>query len=759
MSDDKQPNEPSSGQYGSGYSPYGGYQNYGGGYYYGYGYGGYGGEDAKPQRSLKDYLLIFRERIWYFIVTFFVIVTGTLLYTYNATEIFTSASTVRILRDGPRILGTQDIDRSSAVASAEDLNTQIRIMESGAVVSLVAGRLSDEERERFLAPYGDGFLTGPVSVEQVLSRNRRVSPVRMSMMVHIVYSHPDPDVAAMIANYFADEYINYNLRQNIDTSMRAVEDLRIRADQQRAKVEEIRARMVEFRERTGRTSLNPEENIERAELQRLQQINTEDRRTLDMVENQRETLEEYLDEGRPLTELPFLVEQSRISQLLDQRSNQRIAIETLRERYRDGHPRMIESLRAYEKTQEELDEAIATAIEKVRVGYRQAQQNFDVSTRRLAEKEAEILELNRLAVQYQSLQDELEVNNSLYQAMMLRLQSEMQQVALHGPNARIIDNAGPAISPSSPNHFRNMAVGIFGGIIAGLGLVFVTAFLDDRIKSAFDIESAVGLPLIGIIPRIKKLNSPEKAQAVANNSEKRVTEAFRAIHSALKINDLSKRAKVFLVTSTSPSEGKSFVTSNLALTFAIHGEKTMILDADLRMPNISKSLGIDEKNGLCQIFEDNMPLEQVVREELYPNLDVLTAGGKAKNPTQIFNNPRFEQLIAELGERYDRLLLDTPPVAAVSDALTLLPLCDGVLYVIKFNAVKKRTAKANLRRIIDSNAPVFGAVLNQISLSVASYYYSHYYDKKYESYYHQGDDGEALANKTVKAESAAEPKA
>ncbi|WP_309385437.1 GumC family protein [Cerasicoccus frondis] len=748
--DKRNASSESAGSYG-GYQGYGSYGNYGGGgYYYGYGYNnpGYGGADQGPSRSLKDYLVILRERIWYLVVTFFIIFTATLLYTFNVTEEYRSTATVQVLRDDPKILDDNTDILDNQIRGVEDFQTQVGILQSGSLISAVADRIKDEDRVIFMAPYKDQFsLSGPLTLEEVLAKNLSVSPLRMTWIIAVSYMHPDATMASKVANYFADEYINYNVKLNIETSMRAVEDLRNRADHQREKVEEIREEINEYQKKFKRLSFTPEEyaGFEAQELLSLKSAVIEDERILSLAERHWQLVQEYMESGSPLWDIPFIADMPRISDLLSQLSQQNITVATLKKRYREKHPSMIEAMRAIEETEKELSKAVSSAIEKTRISYEQAKKTYESSSKRLAAKELDMMDLGEIAVKYNSMLDDLEVNNALYQAMMSRYQTEMAQVALVTANARIIDKAAPSSKPAKPNILMNLAIGMFGGIFCGAGLVFLIALLDDRIKSAYDIENAVGLPLIGIVPRIKRLNSPEKAQAVASNAERRVTEAFRAIHSALKLNEASKKAKIILTTSTSPSEGKSFVSTNLAITFAIHGERVLILDGDLRMPNVGKSLNIEDRTeGVVKYFAGDCTLDEAIISELYPNLDVMPAGIKAKNPTQILNSPDFEELLATLSERYDRIFIDTPPIAVVSDVLTVLPFADGIIYVIKFNAVKRKTAKSNLRRIIESNTPVFGAVLNQISVNVASYYYANYYDKSYSGYYGHDEEGDAI---------------
>ena len=729
--------DPNSGGYGYGGYGYGSY-GYGGNYG-----GGYGDSGGGPQRSFNDYILMFRERIWYLIVAFFIIFSGSILYTFNKTKVYTAAATVQLLRDDVTALGnTVDLSQNQ-IHSAEDLNTQISVLESAAIIRGVEMRLQDEMRQRFMAPYADALsLSGPLTPIEVLGKNRKIVPRRMSLMINVVYSHPDPDIAAHVANLFAMEFIDYNLKRNIDITMKAVEDLRLRLDQQKIKVEELERKLADYREQKNAVSLADQENIAVQQLATLNEIKLSNKNAYDNLDTKRKLIENYKREGKNLWELSFIAEQERVASLLGEISSARINISSLSKRYREKHPIMIQQIQTLQEAELELASAVANAVDKIYASNLEAEANFELASRRLAEKERELIELSKTRVEYNSLLRDFEVQQNFFQVLNSRMTTELTQVNLKNPNAEILDEALPPSidNPSSPNVAMNLAAGFFGGIAVGTALVFAVAFLDDRIKSAFDIEGTIGLPMLGVVPRIKKLDSNTKAQAVASNVDRHVTETFRSIHSALKLSEESKNAKIILTTSTVPGEGKSFVSSNMALTFANHGDKTLLLDADLRLPNVARSMQLDNDRGVLDHMEHNADLDDVIIKEVYPNLDVLTTGGKSKNPTQILNSAHFESMLAELRDRYDRIVVDTPPLAAVSDALNLLSLVDGVIYVIKFNTVKRKTAVVNVRRLWESNTPVFGAVLNNITSSVSSYYYSHYSDKTYQEYYVHNDD-------------------
>ncbi|NRA26913.1 MAG: polysaccharide biosynthesis tyrosine autokinase [Opitutales bacterium] len=728
--------------YGYGYAQYGAQGP-------GYGYGGYGAGEKTPHRSIKDYLVMFRERIWYFIVTFALVLSSSILYTYNATPIYESIATVEILRDDPNALGNQAIDLDiNEIRSAEDLNTQVGLLESIAIIEKVEQRMTPDERQRFLGPYQNSFMSGPVTPLSVLGDNREVTPFRLSLMVGISYRHPDQDMAARVANLFAEEFISYNLSRSIDTSMKAVEDLKVKAAQQRSEVERLRRELADFRERYNSVSLDSEENIAIQELVRINDLVVSAKSDYDRALTLWEQIQEYQKESQDLWEVTFIAQNQRVAELLSIVSANKIEISTLAKRYRDKNPKMIAAREALRESEVELDRALETAVREAFSAYEQTQNNYESAQQRLQAQETELIELSKLKVEYESLESDLRVQELFYQDLVARYSQESTQVNIKNPNARIVDRARPPVSPSSPKPLLNIALGLVGGGAAGLGLVFLLAFLDDKVKTAFDIEAVVGVPLVGIVPRIKRLDASEKPQAAAGNHDRHVTEAFRSIHSTLRLNEDSRDAQVIITTSTVPSEGKSFCSTNLALTYATHGEKVLLLDGDLRLPNVAKSLEMEVSHGIVTHFEQGDDLDKCIVKELYPNLDVLPAGAKAKNPTQILNSPRIEELFTDLRKQYTKIIVDTPPLAAVSDTLNLLGHADGLIYVIKFNTVKRRSAKMNVRRLLDSNTPVFGAILNNIGLNISSYYYSHYYDSAYSDYYVKIDEdqrGEILA--------------
>jgi succinoglycan biosynthesis transport protein ExoP len=715
------------GGYGRGYNPYSNGE-------YGYPYGEPGGSH-QARRSLEDYLLILRERIWYIVVVFLVVFSSSLVFTLSDTSIYQSVATVQILRRDPTIMQVQQM-MDNEIRSTEDLNTQIKIIESGTLVKRVADRIKGDDLRAFLTPY-EKTSADAAFVADLIAKNRKVISPRLNLVVGIAYQHPDRFVAAKVANLFVDEYLNHIQLTRTTFQNKAVEDLQLSADTQRKKVDQIAQKLQNYKEKNKTVSLDQRKDIVSDS---LKAINLEVQRAqlvLQTAEVRVNQVKEHRASGADLTGLVFVASQPVIAQLTQQLAAQKILIARLTERYRDLHPEMIAAKNTYAQAQRELERAINSVCDQIETDYQSALRNFQQRQLELDKVKKESLELDRIAVEYTQIEREFRTEDQILQSIAARARETSMTSNIEIHNARVVDQATPSPEnkPISPNVPLNLGLGVGAGLLLGLAFAFFVASVDDRVKSSYDIESVVGLPLIGIIPQLRPMESADKAQVVANNADRQVAEAFLTLHSSLRLKDESKNAKCILITSTIPGEGKSFTTTNLALTFAAHGERVVIVDCDLRKPNIHKSFRVENLSGVIDVCAGTATIEDVVVRNVQPNVDVIPAGGRAKNPTQILNSKGFEVMISDLRKTYDRVFVDTPPLAAVSDALIILPLVDGSIFTIFFNKVRRKAAQFSAKKLSEANVPNFGAVLNGLNLAVSGYYYAHYYDKSYKDYY------------------------
>ena len=748
MDPSKPPREPRH-HYGVGSSQYGYAANYGAPAPDGYGgYGGYGGypgySETTVQRSLQDYLLILRERIWYIVAAFLVVFAGAAVYTYTLTPVYQSSSTVEIFRRNPTVMQVQQV-MDSEVRSVEDINTQVNILKSTAIMQRVADKLTGDDLQRFLAPYEKKDRPTP-SVLRILELNREIIPQRLSLIVSLQYRHPNPEIAAKVANLFADEYITYSAHVRVDESLKAVVELEQRATEQRKKVDDIARALQAYREKNNLVSLDQRKDISTETLKELNLRVAQGASTLQEAETRWKQILDARQRGADLLTLSAIASDPTVTDLQRQAAAAKIAVTQLSERYRPKHPKMIEAVNALSEVQKQLGRAVDTAAAQVEANYQAALQNYAQARAALAAQETSSLSVDRLGVEYSNMERDYSVNEKILENTLSRMRETSMSSTVETQNSRLVDRAVPGLKPVSPNYLLNLGIGAIGGLGFGLALAFFVAYADDRVKSAYDIEAVVGLPLLAIVPKFKKPGAAGDDRTGAPfvpPDEPEIAEAFSTLYSSLRLKDESKKAQCIVITSTVPGEGKSFITRNLALTFASHGERVLLVDCDLRRPVVHRAFHVENLKGVIDICTSDTSLDDVIIRSVQPNLDVLPSGGRSKNPAQNLTSKNFEVMLAELRKRYDRIFIDTPPVALVSDAFVILPLADGSIYSIYFNKVRRKAAQFCVQRLTEISVPHFGAVLNGLDQNIGGYYYQHYYDKSYKQYYvTANDDGE-----------------
>jgi capsular exopolysaccharide synthesis family protein len=696
--------------------------------------------EGPMQRTFRDYLTILRERLWYVIIVFLVAVIASVAYVLSSTKQYTAVASIEILSQDAVVMKVQEV-RSGDLRRPEDLNTQVSILESGAIIQKVAASLSPSDTKALMAPYqkgGDDDLTTP---EEVLYHSRKVIPIRLTRVLQVAFTHPDPEIAARIANQFVEEYMKYNVRWRVDESMRAVEDLKVRADEQAKKVQDLGNALQEYRESHNMISLDQRKDIVTEKLKALNTFLTDSTTKMNIAEVQLNQVVECQKNGGNLAELPFIASLPHIQELEHQIDSQNVVVADLRQRYRDEHPKMLSALQSLSQSKAELAQALVAAAETIRNGYETAKNDVAQAKNELSAQETEALKLDRLSVDYGTQQNELNVNQELLSSLISRMRETSMDATIEEHNARVLDAASSPRKYSSPNVALDLAGGSVVGLALGLSLAFIIAFIDDRVKTSYQIEFVIGLPLVGIIPRTKKMDTQKRAQLIHNYSDPLASEAFRTIHSNIRLKPESKDAKVILLTSTQSGEGKSFITSNLAQVFAEHGERTIVVDCDLRKPAVHKLYDVNNAKGVIDYCSAGAPLESLIIKDTIPSVDLLPTGGRASNPTYILNSAAFPQMIAELRKRYDRIFIDSPPLAPVSDAMIIIPHVDGVLFTIRFNHVRCRGAKFCVSRIKETSIPCFGAILNGLDLALGEYYYAEYYDKAYRGYAEESAGG------------------
>jgi succinoglycan biosynthesis transport protein ExoP len=316
---------------------------------------------------------------------------------------------------------------------------------------------------------------------------------------------------------------------------------------------------------------------------------------------------------------------------------------------------------------------------------------------------------------------------------------------------RIVDPAKPPLKPIKPRIMITLFLGVFGGFATAIGLAFFVNYLDDSIKSQDDVETYLRLPFLGYVPNIKTNSLVERDLQAHLHPRSTAAEGFRTIRAAISLMPKADKFRLLSVTSTIPSEGKSLVAANLAVVTAQTGLKTVLVDADLRRPSVHKAFQLHSPIGLSSyLTEEVNSVEEFAHSTEVPNLDVVCCGAIPSTPSELIGSKRMMQFLQELRNRYDRVILDCPPVSAVSDPLVLAARSDGVVFIKKFNKIRREHARRTEQRLQDSGIYILGVVLNDIDFEGKdSYYYSYYYyqNRYYASHYKSSEESAGKAKK------------
>jgi capsular exopolysaccharide synthesis family protein len=679
-----------------------------------------------------------RERYWWVLLASLVFLTLSLLKTYNTVPEYQATGRLRVFRLAPTINGgSSAADDNFKIVSNDDFFTAVEEMRSANIIESVSKRLTTDERKQILEPYQAGnIFSGPLTEQEVFAKQRGINPQRQTLVINVAFTHPNRDLSRQVARLFCEAIKKNSEDGRLMMTNPLVEKARIEIETLEDKVRRLFEQKNDLIKNQKLLSIAKDTNTLTAERSVLVKDREETRKQIDENEILVLVIASYEQEGRSLGDIPQIRADTDVAATLTALSASKIRMSQMTEKYTDQHPTLVAEREALNQVDRQLKEAVVQAVKSRRASLENAKARHEAILRNLVAKEEEISKLQAANVELERVDKDIRASEEFLGRMKLSYEDAKLRSSTSGTSTSISILDAPSVSdrPINKNYYYGALIGFGSGLLFGIVLVVVLGALDERIKSAADIEGSLGLPLIGTIPMVARASGPDRALLARQESDRIATEAVRSIYSALKVNPAVSKARVFLLTSTRPSEGKTFVATNLAMIFAQHAERVLIIDADLRLPNVGPSLGFTADAGLSKWFNGEIPLDEAIIREVAPGLDVLPVGLSCKNPTQVINHPKFLAMIDGLRERYDRIFIDSPPLGAVSDSLHLLPKVDGVLYVVRYNTVNLRHATSCLARLREAQAPLLGVILNAMSLRMASAY-TDSYDSSYRKYY------------------------
>jgi capsular exopolysaccharide synthesis family protein len=541
-------------------------------------------------------------------------------------------------------------------------------------------------------------------------------------------------MAAAMANSIADNYIQQSLTYRFTASKDASDWLQDQLTEQRAQVEASELALQRYRENNDAISVEDRQNIV---VQKLADLNTAVTRAK-TERLQKEATYRQLEAGGQnpslLDTFPAILSNTFIQQQKSELAALQRQQVQLGERLGDRHPDMVKMRSAIQNAQAELQTEIAKVVQAVRTDYEAALAQENSLTAALNQQKAEALAMNRKAIEYTVLEREVESGRQIYQSLMQRAKETSVAGELKSSNIRIVDRAEVPRYPASPRVLLSLVLALFGGLFLACGATFFFEYLDSRIKTPEEIETHLGLPAIGLIPALGK--AWHKGEPlISNGVPPNFAEAFRALRTNVLFSAAEKGCRVIVVTSSGPREGKTIVASNLAIGFAYSGQRVLLADGDLRRPRVHEVVAQEPEPGLSNAIVGDAKVSDAVRRTDVQGLWVLTAGRIPPNAAELLGSRRFKDLLASIRTQFDWVIIDSPPVMAVTDPNILASMADGVVFVIGAEMTSYRIARRAVEQLTRARAVFSGGVLNRAQIERHGYYYSQYYRPEYADYY------------------------
>jgi capsular exopolysaccharide synthesis family protein len=713
--------------------------------------------DTLPEVHVLDRLAVVFRHLRLIGAVFAVVVAIAMLESYSATPMYRTQA--RIVIQDERSASVANLNASEPAYWQDPepyFNTQYRILQSRGLARRVVPHLPP-------APVPQpGTLARVLSLpRQALARLRKpaappateapapdesaaelaavgtflggveIVPVKGTRLVEIGYASPDPQYAAVAANTLAREYVQQNLDLKLANTTNTITWLGEELAKQRQKVEAAERAMAEYQEGQNAMSLDNRQNIVIARLNSLNDAVTKAKTVRLQKEAAYRQLGNVKGDSANADTFPAVAQNPTIQEIKQQLANLNSEKAKLSQRYGANHPQMAEITKQIDSTTARLRAETSKVLESMANDYRSAvaeEQNLSAS---LEEQKRHAIDLNRKNITYSILQREAESERQVYNAL-LQQEKELRVVSnSRANNVQLMDEAEVPGAPYTPNHSRDWLMALVLGLALGVAVAYTVEYLDDTVKLPDDVTRRLKLPLLGLVPVVG-----DKLPVLTSTVPHEFGEAFRSLRTSLVFTNGSPGNRTIAVTSTQPLEGKTTTACNLAVALALGGARVMLIDADMRRPGLHRTMSLPNEVGLSHVLTGQARVRDAVQRTSESNLFVMTAGRVPPNPSELLSSQRMRQLIGNLeAGPFEWVIIDTPPVLAVSDAVILAPYMSGLVFVIGAEMTRRTHAERAIQTVQGGKSTIIGAVLNRVDLSRNKYYYSRYYGYHYKSYY------------------------
>jgi polysaccharide biosynthesis transport protein len=658
---------------------------------------------------------------------------------------YTASSTIEISREADKVTDLQGVEREAGIADQEFYQTQYGLLESRALSERVARQLKLMDSQSFFEMFdfksddpafqlangrypASGRANRQRVAGEILRKHLSISPTRMSRLVEIKFTSPDPAFSARVANTWSENFIQTNLERKVQATSYGRNLLQKQLGQLKQRLDESQRQLVNYASSAQIINLpaqsgNGESSSERSIV--VDDLAAFNAALAQATASRIETQARYQQNGRAGASAEAL-SNSAINSLRQRRAELAAEYRRLMTQFEPGYP----AAQAIQAQITQLDRSIASEEGRVTssllADYRRTQEQEKELQAKVEQLKGDYLDLRRRSIQYNIYQQEVDTNQALYDGLLQRFKEIGVAGGVGVNNISVVDPAQAPKVPSSPKLLSNLVIAILAGLGIGVVLAFGLEQIDESITDPAEAKRELGLPLLGSIPKVE-----EEPKDMLLNRKSDLIDAYLTVQTNLAFSTEHGVPRSFSVTSTRPTEGKSTTCLALATTLARGGKRVILIDGDMRNPSIHYFGGVRHDQGLSNYLtgEDNIDFLTFPMEDL--GFTAMTAGPLPPNAAELLIGNRLSQLIARLLESYDHVIIDSPPVMGLADALLIGAKVEGVVYAVESHGIRKGLVKEALGRLITSNVRILGSVLTKFDSKKAHYGYGYGYEYGY----------------------------
>jgi len=557
-----------------------------------------------------------------------------------------------------------------------------------------------------------------------------ISPIKKSQLVVINVDMADAQMAAKAANMIGETFINSQLDASMEATFTASKWMNSRLSELRQTLQAAENKLQAFKDKEGLIDMDGITTVSANELSAINErlVNARSKRA-EAESQYRQVKDIKKNDWQKLASLPAVLSHPLIQTFKTEEARAKAKVDELSKRYGNRHPAMQSALSDLKAAEASLKSQVLQIVAGIERQYQISAASEYSLNKSVKENKEQIKDISKNEFKLRELQREVDSSRAIFDTFITRLKETTATSDLQTTNARVVD---PAVIPNAPIKPKKSLIVVLAGLLAGLFAVFLTLLLyalNNTFKSADDVEAKLNLPVLGILPLLKTKDRRSVAEMYMSNDNRPFTESVKTIRTGIMLSSIDNPHRVLVVTSSIPGEGKTTVSTNLSISLG-EMEKVLLIEADMRRPTMAKTFDLPVGTpGLANLIAGTSDMETCIQS--VDGIDLLVAGIVPPNPLELLLTDKFKTVLEELITKYDRIVIDSPPVHAVSDAKVLSTFAHSLIYVVKSDSTAKDNVVKGIGQLLQNNAPVKGIVLNQVDIKKAQkqgYSYSGYYD-------------------------------